>query len=147
MDARRRRSRRKGSAITEFAPALFLFLIVIFFPMLDMLGAAAAYCMGWYENFMACRELTVRKSNETTQVFTEVEANFNSTGFAKFIGLQNLKNTATYTPVTNGVGYVCCTTTLDAMPFISIPWFGVAPGLNAPMNFTFTSTRPREVTQ
>lgn len=143
--------RKKGSAITEFGPALFLFIVIIFFPMLDFLGLCAAYCAGWYCNFMACRELAVRKQAEEAQVYTEVNGNLFASGIVPFIGVKtqaDLTHTATYTPASNGMQpMVTCTTNINATPFISIPWWGSVPGLNAPMPFVISSTRPREVTQ
>ncbi|MFA6559766.1 MAG: hypothetical protein WCT03_25290, partial [Candidatus Obscuribacterales bacterium] len=35
-----------GSGIAEFAPALIILLICIFFPLVDMLAVALAYCDG-----------------------------------------------------------------------------------------------------
>ena len=35
---------RRGSAITETGPALFVLLLLIFFPLIDLLGIAANYC-------------------------------------------------------------------------------------------------------
>lgn len=152
MDARIYRGRRKrGSAITEFGPALFLFVVIIFFPMLDLLGLAAAYCAGWYCNFMACRELAVRKQSDEQQVYTEVNDNLFSSGIVPFIGVKtqaDMAHSAVYQPASNGMQpMVTCTSNIKATPFISIPWFGSVPGLNAPMPFVIQSTRPREVTQ
>lgn len=146
--------RKKGSAITEFGPALFLFIIIIFFPMLDFLGLCAAYCAGWYCNFMACRELSVRKKDEGLNgtVFTEVNGNLFTSGLVHFIGIKteaDLVHTASYPdPATTGQQpEVVCTTNIKATPFITIPFWGNVPGLNAPMDFVIVSSRPREVTQ
>lgn len=159
MDVRQRR--KKGSAIAEFGPALFLFIIVIFFPMLDMLGLLASYCMGYYCNFMACRELTVRKKHEAGDVFTDVNAALFQSGIVQFLGMKthddsnaggpgsaDLAHKADYIDGANGMQpMVQCTTYVRATPFLSIPWWGNCPGLNAPMDFVIVSQRPREVTQ
>ena len=39
---------------------------------------------------------------------------------------------------------VQCKTTCTVQPFISIPWWGSCPGLNAPFPFTQTTQRPQE---
>lgn len=142
----------KGSAITEFGPSLFLFLIIIFFPLLDMLGMAAVYGTCWYANFMCCRELAVRREGEKDNVVTEVNTAFGNSGFSKFVGIgdvnKDIKHVVTYsTPTPGQQATVTCETTVVAKPFISVPVpLITAPGLNAPMTFTIGSQRPREVT-
>ena len=151
--ARGRRG-KKGSAITEFGPSLFLFLVVIFFPLLDMLGLAAVYCTAWYANYMCVRELSVRKMSEGVNgtVGNETNAAFDGTGFARFIGIQNVNNdiihNVSYSPVVQGTQpTVTCNTTVKAKPFIHVPLpFVTCPGLNADVTFTIGSQRPREVT-
>lgn len=39
-----------GSTIAEFGPALIILLVIGFFPMLDLMGMAAAYACCWYLN-------------------------------------------------------------------------------------------------
>lgn len=151
MSALKRRT-KKGSAITEFGPSLFLFIIVIFFPLLDMLGMAAVYCTCWYANFMCTRELSVRKKDDMDDVIKEVNKAFNETGFARFIGIDNIdqdmKHTVSYEPAEPGrQATVSCTTAVTAKPFIHVPIpFCTAPGLNADVTFNIGSQRPREVT-
>ena len=159
MDVRKRR--KKGSAIAEFGPALFLFIVIIFFPMLDMLGLLASYCMGYYCNFMACRELSVRKKHEAGDVLTDVNGALFTSGIVQFLGMkthddspggsagsQDLAHNVTYINAVNGMQpMVQCTTFVRATPFISIPWWGSCPGLNAPMDFQIVSQRPSEVIQ
>ncbi len=152
MHARNYRGRKKGSAITEFGPALFLFVVIIFFPMLDLLGLCAAYCAGWYCNFMVCRELAVRKEKDRTIVFDEVNDNLFSSGIVPFIGVKtkaDMAHEATYEQAgSNGMQpMVTCKSTIKATPFITIPWWTGVPGLNEQMVFEITSARPREVTQ
>jgi hypothetical protein len=155
MHARKNVRRRKGSAITEFGPALFFLLVIIFFPMMDILAMACQYCMGWYANFATCRELTVRKQSEgvgtDNTVQQEVYAAIKCTGVPAFLGvasIADLSSTAVYPGAAGGQQpMVVCTTIMSAKPFISVPWFMPVPGLNAPMVIQFQSTRPREVTQ
>jgi hypothetical protein len=47
-------------------------------------------------------------------------------------------NTSTYT------GYCTVTTTMSIKPFLSLPWIGDVPGINAPISFTFGDRRPQE---
>jgi len=170
MNSRKTKRRNNGQAIAEFGPALFLFLIIIFFPMLDLLGLAADYCMAWYANFAMCRELAVRKVADGigagatvptgnavdcsgAQVYADVMTNgFLTTGFASLlqINAKTCQQQANYSAVPMPDGSqptVSCTTTLTATPFLTIPWPTPCPGMNQPMVFVIQSSRPREVTQ
>lgn len=122
--------------------------------MLDVLAILFQYCLGWYANFVTCRELSVRNSADATQVIQEVYDNLKLTGIPAFLGVKNLQDldssnpAPVFTKASNGVpGMVTCTTKMKAQPFITIPWFQPIPGLNSTMEITFVSQRPREVTQ
>lgn len=160
--------KRKGSAITEFGPSLFIFLILIFFPMMDLLGVAAVYCCGWYSNFLVTRELAVRTATDGGApsspapntsvsspnggiVATEINTEFKKTGICAFIGVRNdsdLAHSAVYEGAKPGgiPAQVTCTSRITAQPFLPIPFFGGVPGLGAPITFTIQAQRPREVT-
>lgn len=154
-----RKNRRKGSAIAEFGPALFVFLVIIFFPMLNIIGMAASYCCGWYSNFMYTRELAVRRQQEGVGgvVANEITAQFApagpGSGIAAFVtnGAGGGSIVQVVPPVYNAANggqpaTVLATTRVNAVPFISVPWFGNIPGLTSAATFNITSERPREVT-
>lgn len=147
----KRRKDSKGSAITEFGPALFVFLIMIFFPLMDVIGIGAVYCCGWYCNFMVTRELAVRRQSDAGAVATEVNTQFMNSGLANFVGIRtvaDLVHTPVYNPantVTGQPAEVVCTSRVTAQPFLTIPFLPSIPGLSAPMTFTMTQARPREV--
>ncbi len=149
MPRRNDGKRKKGSAITEFGPALFLFVVIIFFPLLDVIGISCVYCCGWYCNFLVTRELAVRKQADGLNgtVANEVNAQFIQTGIAKFIGISganDLVHTANYPGGNPPI--VECTSNVTGQPFITIPFIPAVPGLSAPVTFTMGSQRPREVT-
>ena len=155
MHGRPKPRKRRGSAIAEFGPSLFFLLIIIFFPMLDILAVACQYCLGWYANFATCRELTVRRQAEgqgtNNTVQTQVFTNLCATGIPGFLGVKSindLSSTAAYPVASAGQQpLVVCTTVMNATPFISVPWFTPVPGLNKIMTLNIQSSRPREVTQ
>jgi hypothetical protein len=148
--------RRRGSAISEFGPALFLLLVIVFFPMLDLLGMAAAYVMsGIYHSYMI-RELSLSAPPSAapdpaiqTQAAakTKITSDFQNTSFFRFLGMKPgdlVCSNVTYIPNATNPLLVQCTTSATMTPFISIPWWGAIPGLNAPFTFTMTSQRPQE---
>jgi hypothetical protein len=135
----------EGSAIAETAPALFLLFLVILFPLIDLLYMGLAFGLVWYLNHLEVRELAVRIPAESTQVLTDIDTLYTSTGFGKFIGLTVPRiqhpGGATYggNPLT-----VTCTTVATINPFLNIPFVIPVSGLNQPATFTVTSSRLQE---
>lgn len=149
------RRRSRGSAITEAGPALFLLLIIIFFPLLDFLEMGAAYIFSSIFHDYMIRELAVSAPPGATdsaiqtkdQAITKITQNFKDSTFYNFLKMtpSDLQvNNVQYLPDSNNPSVVQCTTTCRVQPFISIPWWGTCPGLNAPVSFTQTSQRPQE---
>jgi hypothetical protein len=144
-----RRRRASGSAIMETGPALYVFLLLILFPMMDLLFIGVDYCGSWYLNHMITRELALRKRPEWPAVITEVggpSSPFRNGGVGSFMHV--ISDTHTPTAIGN-VGdnerlRVRCTSAVTCAPFLQLPIPGSIPGLSGPATFTFTSERPRE---
>lgn len=143
--------RKKGSAIAEFGPALFVFLILLFFPLMDILALTAVYCCGWYCNFLTTREAAVRRQADGPTAANEITTAFYNTGLAKFVGVPSvtdINHTLTYSS-TDNPPTVRCTTTILGKPFLTLPQLPSVPnipGLTGDITFTMQSIRPREVT-
>lgn len=147
--------RRRGSALSEFGPALWLFLIMIFFPSLNIIAATLQYSCGWYINFALTREAAVRKiatDDLRNQVKTDIKNDFQAfaPGIQSFLKVANdpiMDSTITPTQTQNGIpGTVTVTTPVTGQPFLFIPIpFVTAPGLNQNYTFNISSERPREV--
>ena len=150
----------RGSAISEFGPALFILLVIVFFPMVDLLGVCAGYVMSEiYHNYMI-REIALSsppgvatdpKCPIQTQAaaITKVTNSFQSSSFFNFLNMKAGDLACTqvvYQPNQINPTTVICTTSTTIKPFISIPYWGTCPGLNAPYTFTITSERPQEET-
>lgn len=147
---------RKGSAITEFGPALFFLFVLVFFPLIDVLYLACGYGFAWYLHSYEIRELSVRPpvAGNATTVLGQVDDDFlkSSPGLAKFLGIESSNKATTithaapvYTPEAAGVrGEVRLTTNILVKPFLYIPFFPNVPGVSASMPFTFTSSKPQE---
>lgn len=148
--------RRRGSAITETGPALFLLFIIIFFPMIDLLELAVGYIMsGIYHDYML-RELSLSAPpgattdpaiQTQTAAIQKINTDFQNSTFFNFLkmtpGDLQVSNIQ-YLPNPSNANIVQCTTTCRIQPFISIPWWTNVPGLNAPFPFIITSQRPQE---
>lgn len=135
--------RRKGSAIAETGPALFMFLIIIFFPLLDVMGMAAQFACCWYHNHMMMQELSVRKNTEGALVHAEVEARFDHSGLAKFANVDTITDDVTYQNAALGQpAFVNCTSTLTGRPFIALPFLGFTQ-----TKFSISGQATREVVE
>lgn len=121
---RRQRSSR-GGAIAETGPALFMFLVIIFFPMLDLIGIGAQYACGWYHNHLMLQELPVRLKAQGPLVSGEVKGRFEKTGLHRFAGITSITDTVTYVDAAAGIpAMVRCTTVIQGKPFIALPFLG-----------------------
>ena len=142
-----------GNAMAEFAPALIVLLICIFFPLVDMLAVGLAYCDAQVLNTNQVHEASLLDWHEAVDPNGTVCKGIPDqwlNGMGKFVKVASPPTTSisyrdgeSTTGVTDKI--VSVTTTLVCTPFLSIPLpvFNV-PGLNGPMAFSITSERPME---
>jgi hypothetical protein len=132
----------RGQAIAETGPALFVLLVLIFFPLLDLLAMGLQFCCGWYLNHEATHELADSKLADWTTALDQVKAKFDATGVPKFAHM--VSGTHTYTNVpADATGAtpaeVHNTTAIVCKPFLYIPMFFPVPGVNQNMTISFTT--------
>ncbi|MBX9666824.1 MAG: hypothetical protein K2X93_04360 [Candidatus Obscuribacterales bacterium] len=142
---RRFRRNSQGSAITETGPALFLLLIIILFPLLDLMYMGLAFGIVWYLNHLEVRELALRVPSESTQVLTDIDRLFVNQGLGRFVGMTT--GSITHPGGARRAGapvMVTCQTNVTVLPFMSIPFLIPVSGINQPVNFVVTSTRLQE---
>jgi len=157
-------ARSRGSAITEFGPALFIFFIVIFFPLMDVLALSANYMGGWYFNYECAKQVSRVTQADGQAALSEMDNNFIGSGIGKFLGFKqsNIQHQLTYiaaqtaTAANPGSGQaainamppqVQVTTTLKVRPFLYIPFPVKVPGLNDDVPFQYSVQIAREETQ
>lgn len=139
-----------GSAIAEMGPALFVLLLLIFFPLLDLVGMTVSYSACVYLNFMQTKEASVvpkaEASSPNGQVQKGVVDAWLHTGFGQFAKIKgNPETEVSYrdgaqdgnTKVTDKI--VRVVTRVSCEPFLIIPFTPGVPGLSAPMDFTISS--------
>src|SRR6185437_9350629 len=143
----------RGSALTEMGPALFILLMMIFFPMLDLMGMAASYCSGMYLNMMQVKEAAVCQASDAQsnsgQVKKGVVDNWLQHGIGVFVKTTSYPGgNNTKVVYTNGQldpqtkimdKFVTVTTTVTCQPFLTIPFWFPVPGLSAPMTFVYSA--------
>jgi hypothetical protein len=195
MRLNKKRSCKGGTNLVEIGPALFILIVVIMIPVIDMLALALAYASGYYLNHLVTRECAVHdptasgNPNATTGQYaiptavTIAETTWKKsmlaglaqatkapsteqvtyvdtkgTSYVNFFncdGVGNVTPTVPPAPATNAVAAAGATpalnvvncqvvTTLQITPIFVVPFFSSVPGLGAPVNFTYTGSRPQE---
>src|SRR5437868_1186771 len=80
-----------GGAIAETGPALFLLIVLIVIPVMDLLYMGIAYGFAWFLHNTEIRELAVRVPDpaQAPTFLSKVDNDFvnNSHGFAAFLGI------------------------------------------------------------
>jgi len=149
------RGSRRGSSIAEFGPALFVLLLLIFFPVLDLVAICFDYGVVALLNYNQSHEaslLPYDKSNDPSgPIKKDIPDAWRKTGLAKFVKvIGNPTTTISYRDgQSNGDSttdkIVLVNTTVVCDPFMMLP-IPVAKigGLNAPMTFSATSERQME---
>lgn len=154
-------ARRRRGTIAEFAPALYILLIVLFFPMLDMLGILLSYADCQYLSFILTRQAgleNILSMNNATPptlqvsyafltdpngVFRNLITNwYNGIGHYTTRSLGDITVTANVdlTQGTTKLKYVTVVTTVVCNPLLPIPFPYSIPGFNAPETFTISGT-------
>lgn len=147
MISAKRLRKNTGSSIADFAPALFVLLVVIMFPLMDLLAVAVVYNCGSVLNGSQTREAALEpfaeaRDNPNGFVQKGIVDQWAQGGLGRFCKLQAPpQTTVTYKDGLAGDKIVVVTTNITASPFlnIGIPFLPAVPGLNAPVTFTYSS--------
>ncbi len=160
--------RKRTGSIAEFGPALFVLLVLIFFPMIDLIQMGVAY--------MSCNFMNEQQLNHLSTNL-QVVTNTSSSGFPAFsaysigIAVNDLNTFRTFLnhsafarlanivplgsisaanigqPIyrpTENTYYVQFSSTITSNPFLFIPFFHGIPGIGAPYTYTIAGEKPVE---
>jgi hypothetical protein len=144
----------RGSAIAEFGPALFVLLLLMFFPVLDLLSVCFDYGVVALLNYNQTHEASLLPSEKANDpngpVKKDIPEAWQHTGLATFVKVVGSpKTTISYRDgqsngsTTEKIVIVNTTVVCAPLIFLPIPVVKV-PGLNAAMNLSPTSERPME---
>jgi hypothetical protein len=142
-----------GSSVSEMGPALFILLLVVLFPMLDLLYLGLGYAASWYLNHLEIRELAIRSPAQSSAALKEVDNLWANSGFGHLVGATVSSITHSgpaYDPDTSvppdPLGFVKITTTVTIEPFLKQAPVGLnsVPGLGKAVTFSFSDRRPQE---
>lgn len=138
---RRYRRNRKGNQISELAPALFIILVVILFPMVILLYMGIGYACGWYLNHMSTRAAAIVRPADMQSAIDSQRDAWLATGLASFTRASVLSNTAQRLNVDPDpeLDIVRVTTNIQIEPLVMVPFIPIQP-----IPFQFVSERPIE---
>jgi hypothetical protein len=150
--------KRRGSQIAELAPSLVILLLVVLFPMLDIMYLGIGYAGGWYLNQMTARALATTEPADWPAAASRMTTAWQGSSLANFTGATVVVNGLQSTSPPKGgtlVGgdkydkYVPVETQVRINPFISlasVPFLNALSidGLTKPVTFRYLDKRPRE---
>jgi hypothetical protein len=148
MKYRARGRKSSGHEFAEFAPALFILLVCIGPPMLDLLYLGIAYASGWYLNHLETREAACAPPSRVSDALARARIAWEASTLAKFTKgreVSAVPNPKDVNPTDNfSPDTIQVTTQVQVAPFLQIPFMGSIPGIGAPIIFSFTSERTQE---
>jgi hypothetical protein len=142
--------RRSGNAITETGPALLLFFLFVFFPLLDVLYMGCGFGFAWLLHNHELREVSVNRPAEATTSLAKADADFfaNAKGMASFLKLTSVASVQhdapVFVPDAAQAKEVTLTTRVQIKPWLYIQIVPNVPGLSADVPLTFTTSKPQE---
>lgn len=143
---KKQRSCRGGGQIAELAPAIFLILIVLVFPIVEFLYLGSAYCFGWYLNYLVVRETAQYAPNNIAGRDAAINAITSQwrNGLGKFTGSNATNLAPIYQPNPTTPETVNVTTRVLVRPFVRVAFFDSVPGLGAPVLFVYNGRATQE---
>lgn len=150
----------RGSAITEFAPALFIFIMVFFFPFLNLIGMAISYADCLYLDTLLLRQAAIENvlvldnsttppalksdltaSTSPTGALNNIINNWLQLGLGRFASTGSVPVQTCYIDLNEGsnkVKFIHLNLQVECRPFLQIPFPLPIPGLNKPVTFKFS---------
>lgn len=149
------RRNRRASTLAEFAPAIFILLLVIFFPVLDLISICFNYGVIMVLNSNQTHEASLLASEKAQDpngaIKKGIPDQWLKTGLGKFVKVKGYPKTdVSYRSSQDNQDStsekaVIVSTTVACDPFVFIPIpLGQIPGLNSAMTLNATSERPME---
>jgi|688.fasta_scaffold543253_1 hypothetical protein len=147
----------RGSALAEFGPTLGILLLMLFFPLVDILALGADYASCMVLNYCQLREAALCSKQDAQSasgpVINGLPVTWAKEGLGRFVNLADSVDTTVNYESTNTImnstlkdEYVQVTTKVTANPFLTIPLFPGVPGLGAPVTFQLSTERLLETT-
>lgn len=135
---------KKGSAISEMPPAMFLLLFFAVFPVISLVffGVVFASCVAL--NNIELREASRTPRTQMTSVLNNLQNNWQNNGLGKLAGIAKTPQSKIMYTTIGTDPYVGVSTTFTVKPILVIPFFDKIPGLGAPWTFSIYNQRVLE---
>jgi len=137
--------RRRGSALSEAGPALFLLLMFAIFPVIDVIYFGVSYYSTVTLNDLQLREASKSAKSmaisATGDVMAGVPNRWSNSALGGLARLTNPPTTAVNYQISECAVYVSVTTTVSIEPLLKIPFMPGVPGLGAPVVVNVTRTK------
>jgi hypothetical protein len=151
MQVASNRLRSKKGSIVEFGPALFIMLVIFFFPLINLFNIGTIYLCAYTLNDLQVQAASQRPQSEGADkngfVQKDIPEAWAATGIGRFVKLISKPETeVTYSELLPGSKdkIVDVTTTVIAGSFMEQPYVPQVPGLSAPMRLVFHAERVME---
>jgi hypothetical protein len=138
--------RAHGSSIAEFGPVLFIILVVVLFPMIDLVALGLTYNCGNMLNAWQLRESAVTRAtlarNNTGPIKKTIVDSWRTKGIGAFAKVDPASISTKVNYASAGVGNdisVEVVTKMTADPFLPVPFFVKVPGLNESVPFQYST--------
>lgn len=153
---RKRRSQTGAGQIAELGPAIWIILVMVLFPMMDLIYMGMAYGSGWFLNHMVTRAVVTADPTDAAKVSTAVNgatAGWQGSYLAQFIGVVGTPtNTVAFIPGPGPIppaDFAKVTTTVTCKPFMDMRGIPIInafsiPGCTTNATFVFCDIRPQE---
>lgn len=147
----------QASAITEFAPALILLLLIFLFPLMNLLALALSYTDCLYLDFLLLRQAGLERvlvmgpngklqtdytcSTDPNGSLNKIITAWQNSGLGRFAGTANAPQQTISVDLTEGtqnVKYVHLNLLAEVRPLLAVPFPYPVPGLNATVTFNFS---------
>ncbi len=137
---------KRGSAIAEMGPALFILLLAGVFPMLDLIFAGVGYCAAYMLSDLELREAARLPKSQLEAALVQICYDWRTSGIGQFAGVVgDPQSDFGYYTDSQGSGppltYVTVTTKVQIKPLLPIPFIPGVPALSVPASYTFNGRR------
>lgn len=173
LQGKQLRSGRGQGQLAELGPVLFIFFLIFFFPMVNLMSLGAVFASGWLLNYSQAREAALIYRQGGANISTPDPTNPNvqkpdpkkvakvidervnkkwfDSGIGRFVKVENDQITTEVIPIRVQIGarfvedrLIRVNTSFRARPFLTIPFPTPVPGLNAPYPMSFSSENTTE---
>lgn len=156
------RLRSRGSAITEAGPALFILLMVFFFPLLNFIAMGLAYADCLYLHNLLLRQASLERvlvinpapppayttdlscSTAAAGSLNTIITAWRTEGLGRFVETGVVPTQTAWINLAEGTNsgrFIHVELNIQVKPFLPIPFPFAVPGINAPVSLKFNGKR------